>query len=61
VNGDKIYITPSGVQKEYIDDNDLFVYSFKNNEILTRPNNDCLKLSECTPLFLSCYELRGNV
>lgn len=58
-SNDTIYITPSGVQKEYIDENDLFVYSLKTDLILTRPANDCLKLSECAPLFLTVYKLRG--
>lgn len=55
---DEIYITPSGVQKEFIDDADLFIYSLKNMQVLMKPNNDCLKLSECTPLFLAAYKLR---
>lgn len=57
---DVVYITPSGVQKEYIDEKDLFVYSLKSDLVLTKPNNECLKLSECTPLFLTCYKLRGD-
>lgn len=56
---DVVYITPSGVQKEYIDEKDLFVYSLKSDLVLTPPYNECLKLSECTPLFLACYKQRG--
>ena len=57
---DAVYITPSGVQKEYIDEKDLFVYSLRSDLVLTKPNNECLKLSECTPLFLTFYKLRGD-
>ena len=57
---DAVIITPSGVQKEYIDEKDLFVYSLKSDLVIGQPSNECLKLSECTPLFLTCYKLRGD-
>lgn len=59
-DSDVVYVTPSGVQKEYIQECDLFVYSLENDKVLSNPANHCLKLSECTPLFLTCYRLRGE-
>ena len=55
--GDKIYMAPSGVEKEKIRPEDVFVINPKG-EIIEGPANGDLKLSECAPLFLSAYELR---
>lgn len=55
--GDKIYLAPSGVQKERMEPKDLFVMSCKSGEYLCRPEQ--FKPSACTPLFLACYRLRG--
>eukprot|EP00274_Cyanoptyche_gloeocystis_P003189 CAMPEP_0196655822 /NCGR_PEP_ID=MMETSP1086-20130531/8767_1 /TAXON_ID=77921 /ORGANISM="Cyanoptyche gloeocystis , Strain SAG4.97" /LENGTH=252 /DNA_ID=CAMNT_0041988325 /DNA_START=71 /DNA_END=829 /DNA_ORIENTATION=+ len=57
-HGDRIYVAPSGVQKERILEEDMFVL---NNEgtILQRPADISLKPSACTPLFMHAYTLRG--
>jgi len=56
--GDAIYMAPSGVQKERIRPEDLFSVD-GNGSVLTRPADPSLKLSECAPLFLNAYRLRG--
>lgn len=55
----KIYIAPSSVQKERIQSDDLFVCDTDGN-ILERPLSSVnLKISQCTPLFMLAYKLRG--
>jgi len=51
----KIYIAPSGVQKERVQSEDLFVYNRETQEILSKPRNPVLKPSDCTPLFFNAY------
>jgi methylthioribulose-1-phosphate dehydratase len=67
---DKIYIAPSGVQKELMKPTDMFVMDFNSKEYLRRPQVWCelglhvwklrdfqvLKPSACTPLFLAAFE-----
>lgn len=55
--GDRIYMAPSGVEKEKIRPADVFILN-EAGEILERAENPALKLSECAPLFQSAYELR---
>ncbi|MCB9549655.1 MAG: methylthioribulose 1-phosphate dehydratase [Myxococcales bacterium] len=57
-DGDRIYIAPSGVQKERIGTADLFVVDMEG-AIIQRPANPKLGISACTPLFLNAYRLRG--
>jgi len=53
----KIWIAPSGVQKERIQPEDLFVLDpADQNCVLTRPQGG-QKISECTPLFYNAYSL----
>ena len=73
-----IYMAPSGVQKERILPQDVFLLADPgpspnpgasadqshpdeppSPQILRRPADPLLKVSECCPLFLSAYELRG--
>lgn len=56
--GDEIYVAPSGVQKERIRPADLFVID-PDGRLLHGPSNTRLKMSECTPLFMNAYTLRG--
>ena len=56
--GEKIYMAPSGVEKEKILPEDCFVVDMKG-EVLESPRNASLKLTECAPLFLSAFELRN--
>lgn len=54
---DRVYMAPSGVQKERMRPEDLFVLN-RHREVLERPANDALKLSACAPLFFSAFDLR---
>lgn len=53
-----IVMAPSGVQKERMQAADMFVLS-AGGAVLSPPASG-LKLSECAPLFLAAYELRGT-
>eukprot|EP01059_Diplonema_ambulator_P032830 TRINITY_DN6629_c0_g1_i1.p1 TRINITY_DN6629_c0_g1~~TRINITY_DN6629_c0_g1_i1.p1 ORF type:complete len:261 (+),score=75.97 TRINITY_DN6629_c0_g1_i1:67-783(+) len=53
----KIYVAPSGVQKERIQPDDLFILD-KTGEMIESPKKP-LKMSECTPLFMNAYLDRG--
>lgn len=56
---DEIYVAPSGVQKERICTDELFVLD-DHGETVQEPNpTKRLKKSECTPLFMAAYQLRG--
>jgi methylthioribulose-1-phosphate dehydratase len=51
------YIAPSGVQKERIQPDDMFVLS-ESEEVLDKPIKP-YKPSQCTPLFFNAYKMRG--
>jgi methylthioribulose-1-phosphate dehydratase len=55
----EIYVAPSGVQKERIKPEEIFVLD-KDGKLVVYPEipGKKLKLSECTPLFEACYDLR---
>ncbi|KAG8266547.1 hypothetical protein J6590_069520 [Homalodisca vitripennis] len=53
----EIYIAPSGVQKERILPEHLFVQDIEGNDIEAPPTN--LKKSQCTPLFMCAYKTRN--
>ncbi|MGK0358907.1 MAG: methylthioribulose-1-phosphate dehydratase [Bradymonadia bacterium] len=55
--GDRIFIAPSGGQKERIAPEDLFVLD-REGEVIIGPRDTRLKISACTPLFMSAYRLR---
>ncbi|GAA5919014.1 hypothetical protein JCM1841_002691 [Sporobolomyces salmonicolor] len=57
-DGEKIYLAPSGVQKERIEPEDIFVLTLKERAFLRWPIHKPLKQSQCTPLFYNAYELR---
>jgi methylthioribulose-1-phosphate dehydratase len=59
-SSDLVYIAPSGVQKERMKPEDLFVLDFNTKEILKKPMNSSYKMSQCTPLFWCCYTLRPS-
>ena len=57
---DKVYIAPSGVQKERIKPEHIFVLPFPRpspDAFLRKPTQP-LKESACTPLFWNAFELR---
>lgn len=61
-HSDKVYIAPSGVQKERIEPTHIFVLPFPQSPtadrvFLRRPSLD-LKESACTPLFWNAFDLR---
>lgn len=56
--GKEIYIAPSGVQKERIQPEDLFVQTIDNEDICHPPPAKKLKKSQCTPLFMNAYTMR---
>jgi methylthioribulose-1-phosphate dehydratase len=53
----RIYVAPSGVQKERIVEDDLYVLD-ETGAPLEEPAGLDLKPSACTPLFLNAYRLR---
>ena len=56
-DGEQIFIAPSGVQKERIAAEDLFVLD-RAGEVVIAPRDPALKISACTPLFMNAYTLR---
>lgn len=56
---DEIYIAPSGVQKERIQPEDLFICDIDERDISCPPPYKNLKKSQCTPLFMNAYTMRG--
>lgn len=56
---DEIYIAPSGVQKERILPEDLFVQTLSGDDLETPPPEKRLRKSQCTPLFMCAYRKRG--
>jgi len=60
--GSRIYMTPSGVQKERIKPEELFVLDVAGNVLsIPRRKPDFIspKLSDCAPLFLHAYQIRN--
>ncbi|CAD7089773.1 unnamed protein product [Hermetia illucens] len=55
----EIYIAPSGVQKERIQPEDLFVQNIEGDDLQFPPEYKKLTKSQCTPLFLLAYRHRG--
>ncbi|KAJ8662050.1 methylthioribulose-1-phosphate dehydratase [Lichtheimia ornata] len=55
-DGEKIYIAPSGVQKERMEPHHLFVMTLADRTLLREPRS--LKPSACTPLFYNAYTMR---
>eukprot|EP01147_Barroeca_monosierra_P003696 gene3696-6241_t len=55
--GNRIYIAPSGVQKERIQQEDVFVLDEKGNVIEQPLPEKGFKISECTPLFMNAYTI----
>jgi len=57
-DGEKLWVAPSGVQKERVQPEDLFAVDFEG-QVIHRPANEKLKPSECTSLFLKAVNLRS--
>ncbi len=59
--GDKVYIAPSGVHKERLKEDQIFVLDHNNNEVCYyNPNTQTTKykISACQPLFNIAFHLR---
>eukprot|EP01114_Cavostelium_apophysatum_P010816 TRINITY_DN24940_c0_g1_i1.p1 TRINITY_DN24940_c0_g1~~TRINITY_DN24940_c0_g1_i1.p1 ORF type:complete len:242 (-),score=21.87 TRINITY_DN24940_c0_g1_i1:40-765(-) len=56
--GDEVYIAPSGVQKERIQSDEMFVLDPQGNRKSGPPEDKRLKESQCTPLFFNAYLMR---
>jgi ribulose-5-phosphate 4-epimerase/fuculose-1-phosphate aldolase len=50
-----IFIAPSGVQKERIQPNDMFIMHPTKEIELCQPKNTAYKKSQCTPLFFNAF------
>jgi methylthioribulose-1-phosphate dehydratase len=55
---DQVLIAPSGVQKERLQPEDLFVLNLEG-KVVHRPENPALKVSECQPLFWHAFKKRN--
>ncbi len=55
--GSSIFMTPSGVQKEWIKSADIFELDLSGNVIFDSGHG--LKLSQCAPVFMKAYDIRG--
>ncbi|GFN98750.1 methylthioribulose-1-phosphate dehydratase [Plakobranchus ocellatus] len=58
-HGDEIFISPSGVQKERIKHDDMFVQTINNEDLCIPVAKKNLKKSQCTPLFMKAYTMRN--
>ncbi|XP_039278981.1 methylthioribulose-1-phosphate dehydratase-like [Nilaparvata lugens] len=56
---EEIYIAPSGVQKERLQPEDLFVQDVFGKDISLPADEKRLKRSQCTPLFMCAYRARN--
>ncbi|KAL5239216.1 hypothetical protein ACI65C_006626 [Semiaphis heraclei] len=56
---DHIFIAPSGVQKERIEPDDLFVQNLKGEDIMVPNAEKKLSKSQCTPIFMCSYNERN--
>jgi len=54
----RIYVAPSGVQKERLTEEDLYVMD-ESGAVVEEPRTKGLRPSACTPLFMNAYRLRG--
>ena len=57
-----IYMAPSAVQKERIAPEDVYLLDasdLRSCEVLRRPADPALKVSECQPLFFNAFRMRG--
>ena len=55
--GDRVYMAPSGVQKERIKPEDIFVLDL-DGTIIESPRDPNLTLSACAPLFFNAFRQR---
>jgi methylthioribulose-1-phosphate dehydratase len=58
-DGKDIYIAPSGVQKERMEPEDMFVLDEQEKVLSLPPPEKGFTASQCTPLFFNAYTMRG--
>ncbi|KAI8612824.1 methylthioribulose-1-phosphate dehydratase [Chytriomyces sp. MP71] len=58
-HNNNIYVAPSGVQKERIKAEDLFIVSPSKQVLRAPPASKGWKMSQCTPLFFNAYDMRN--
>lgn len=58
-HGDKIFLAPSGVQKERMLSEDMFEVELDGTEYRAPPPEKGYAASQCTPLFFNAYNMRG--
>jgi methylthioribulose-1-phosphate dehydratase len=51
-----VYIAPSGVQKERVQTDDMFIYG-EDEQLIETPCKKHLRPSACTPLFFNAYRV----
>lgn len=56
---DEIYIAPSGVQKERMQIDDMFIQNMEGEDLVVPPEYKKLKKSQCTPLFMIAFRDRN--
>jgi methylthioribulose-1-phosphate dehydratase len=56
-DGARVYMAPSGVQKERLQPDDVFVLDL-DGRVLEGPRDARLRVSECAPLFFNAFRLR---
>lgn len=54
----RVYMAPSGVQKERLRPEDLFVLD-EDGAVVEAPANPAFRVSACAPLFLNAFRIRG--
>ncbi|KAK1931675.1 putative bifunctional methylthioribulose-1-phosphate dehydratase/enolase-phosphatase E1 [Phytophthora citrophthora] len=60
-HGERIFVTPSGVPKERLQPEDLYVLDLEGGILSTpkaKPGKKAPKLSDCAPLFLNAHKIR---
>ncbi|KAG6976956.1 hypothetical protein JG688_00000846 [Phytophthora aleatoria] len=60
-HGERIYVTPSGVPKERLQPEDLYVLDLEGGILSNpkaKPGKKAPKLSDCAPLFLNAHKIR---
>lgn len=55
--GDHVFMAPSGVQKERLREEDIFVLD-RDGEVVRPPADGRLRVSQCSPLFFNAFRLR---
>ena len=55
---EQVYMAPSGVQKERLREEDIFVLNM-SGKVVAAPSDEGLRVSACAPLFFHAFCLRG--